>query len=156
MPSVCILHRVQPMQQPQSWACWYTSYQMVVAYYRSNGNTKHVIDPSEHPYAQALFLLNIGIGNVPDEREKVAKMLGFSTLFASLNTDGLENLLLSGPVIYSGRWPNTSSGHVVVLVGLEDNILYYNNPATGTMVQTDYYQFAGTYLLQTGERCLIY
>jgi hypothetical protein len=35
------------MLQPQTWACWYTSMQMVVRYYRKLGKGFGLTDPSE-------------------------------------------------------------------------------------------------------------
>jgi hypothetical protein len=41
-----IYHKVPIMRQPKTWACWYTSLQMVVTYYRKRGMGHNLKDPS--------------------------------------------------------------------------------------------------------------
>jgi hypothetical protein len=96
-----------------------------------------------------------GIGRTPDEREQIARRLGFTAGYISLTAEGMWELLHDGPVIYAGRWPRLQSGHWVVIVGISETVLAINNPAVG--LQTwDYNYFMGQYLLQTAERPLIY
>jgi hypothetical protein len=153
-----IYHNVPIMKQPQTWACWYTSLQMVVKYYRNNGTHPGPIDPSEDPETQQIYQQNQGIGGGPNPataREWIAKELLFAVLYQSLTAEGRWQLLKSGSVIYAGRWPGLSAGHWVVIVGISENILAINNSAWG--LQTwDYNYFMGQYLLQTAERPLIY
>jgi ABC-type bacteriocin/lantibiotic exporter with double-glycine peptidase domain len=149
-----IYHNVPIMRQPQTWACWYTSLQMVVSYYRSNGRGQGLTDPSENPVTQAIFNANKGIGSTPSQREQIARLLGFSALYQSMSNEGMWELLRDGPVIYAGQWPGHLSGHWVVIVGVSENELTINNPAAG--LQTWGYDFfMGRYLLQTAERPLI-
>lgn len=153
-----IYHSVPILIQPQSWACWYTSLQMVVRYYRSQQRGGNLIDPSEDSETRTLFDTNAGIGDTAtkrDERERIARKLGFTVEYISLAGEGMWSLLQNGPVIYAGRWPNMTAGHWVVIVGISDRILAINNPASG--LQTwDYDFFMGQYLLQTQERPLVY
>jgi hypothetical protein len=146
-----IYHNVPVMRQPQTWACWYTSLQMVVKYYRDKGWGGGLIDPSEDPETQALYESNQGIR----ERERIARKLGFSVLYASLSNEGMWDLLKSGPLIYAGAWPGQLSGHWVVIVGISDNNLSINNPARG-MQTWDFEFFMSQFLIQTAERPLIY
>jgi ABC-type bacteriocin/lantibiotic exporter with double-glycine peptidase domain len=150
-----IYHDVPFMLQPQSWACWYTSFQMVLAYQRSRGRAGGLKDPAQVKWIKDIYDANQGIGKTADEREKVARALGFQVYYASVNADGLWGLLLDAPVIYAGRWPGQSSGHFVVLTGISGTTLSINNPATKPETY-DYNWFAGQVLLQTGERPLIY
>lgn len=151
-----IYHSVPIMKQPQTWACWYTSLQMVVAYYRKRGAGWFFLkDPSEDPETQKIYAANQGIGNTPDERERIARKLGFTAGYVSLTAEGMWQLLRSGPVIYAGRWPGQLSGHWVVIVGISEFLLAINNPAVGQQTW-DYNFFMGRYLLQTAERPLIY
>jgi ABC-type bacteriocin/lantibiotic exporter with double-glycine peptidase domain len=149
--NTCIYHQVPIMIQPQTWACWYTSLQMVVRYYRQKGRGKGLIDPSEDSETQALYTSNTGIS----DRERIARKLGFTVGYFSLNNEGMWGLLNDGPVIYAGRWPTHLSGHWVVIVGISENTLEINNPAVG-LQSWDYNYFMGRYLLQTAERPLVY
>lgn len=146
-----IHHQVPVMRQPQTWACWYTSLQMVVKYYRDRGRGSGLVDPSEDPETQALYESNTGIS----ERERIARKLGFSVLHASLSNEGMWDMLKSGPLIYAGAWPGQLSGHWVVIAGLSDNNLAINNPAAG-MQTWNYDYFMSQYLIQTAQRPLIY
>lgn len=152
----CILHQVPVMIQPKTWACWYTSMQMVVAYFRRpHVNGPRLIDPPEDSEASQIFKSNQGIGNTPDERERIAKRLGFSVGYISMSSDGLWGLLRKGPVIYAGQWPGQMSGHWVVITGISEDLIAINNPAVGAQTW-DYGHFAGKYLLQTADRPLVY
>jgi ABC-type bacteriocin/lantibiotic exporter with double-glycine peptidase domain len=153
-----IYHSVPVMIQPQSWACWYTSMQMVVRYYRSRNMGSRLRDPSEDPEVHRLYTENIGIGggaNPAVERERIASKLGFASLYMSLTKEGMWQMLEKGPAIYAGRWPGLSSGHWVVIVGISDNTLAINDPGSG-LVSWNYDRFMGEYLLQTASRPLIY
>jgi hypothetical protein len=146
-----IYHAVPVMKQPQTWSCWYTSLQMVVKYWRDRGEGAGLIDPSEDPETQKLYTDNKGIV----DRERIARKLGFTVLYASLTNEGMWDLLHDGPVIYAGAWPGQLSGHWVVIVGISDNQLAINNPASG-MQTWNYDYFMSQYLIQTAERPLIY
>ena len=145
--SIC--HNVPDMRQPQTWACWYTSLQMVVAYEKSRGNTS-LIDPSKDPEASQIFTSNQGIGRTPGEREKIARKLGFNVGYVSLSSDGMWEMLGRGPVIYAGYWPGQQSGHWIVIKGISDQSLSINNPAAGPQIW-DYNYFMGQYLLQSAD-----
>ena len=146
-----IYHAVPIMRQPQTWSCWYTSLQMVVKYWRDRGRGHGLVDPSEDAETVALYNSNGGIV----ERERIARKLGFTVLYASLSNEGMWDLLKKGPIIYAGAWPGQLSGHWVVIVGLTDNRLAINNPAAG-MQTWDYDFFMSQFLIQTAERPLIY
>jgi hypothetical protein len=146
-----IYNLVPVMRQPLSGSCWYTSLQMVVKYWRDKGLGDGLIDPSEDPETVILFGANKGIG----DRERIARKLGFTVLYASLSNEGMWDLLKKGPVIYAGAWPGQLSGHWVVIVGISDNDLIINDPLTG-MRTWDYDLFMSQILLQTAERPLIY
>ena len=150
-----IYHSVPALRQPQTWACWYTSAQMVVGYHRTIGTAPWLRDPSEVPWVHALFTTNRGVGGTTGERERVAHALGLECTFMSLTNEGMWELLHGGPVIYAGRWPNRRSGHWVVIVGLSGNTLVINNPSRG-QESYDYNTFMSTVLIQTGERPLIH
>jgi len=151
-----IYHHVPVMKQPQTWACWYTSLQMVVKYYRSQGKGAGLVDPSEDAETRKIYAANQGIGSgSPNERERIARKLGFAVGYVSLSNEGMWGLLKSGPVIYAGKWPGQLSGHWVVIVGLSETTLAINNPAAG-LQSWDYNTFMGKYLLQTAERPLVY
>lgn len=150
-----VFHDVPVMIQPQTWACWYTSFQMVVKYEKKRGRGRSLKDPSQVPWVQAIFAANQGIGGTVGERERVANALGFGILFASMTTTGLWQMLSDGPVIYAGRWPNQTSGHFVVITGITEEKISVNNPATG-YEEYDYGWFAQHVLVQTQERPLIY
>ena len=148
-------HNVPVLIQPQTWACWYTSFQMVVSYYRRQGRRGGLTDPSENSNTKAIYDANQGIGAADsEERERVARSLGFDVLYASLNPEGMWSLLHDGPVIYAGAWPGVSYGHWVVITGISENTIYINNPASGQQ-SYDYNSFVGQTLLQTAERPLI-
>jgi ABC-type bacteriocin/lantibiotic exporter with double-glycine peptidase domain len=151
-----IYHDVPTYQQPQTWACWYTSLQMVVQYQRNRGQGGSLVDPSENTWTQSLYDNNLGVGATPDEREKVALTLGFQVLYASVNADGLAGLLTNAPIVYAGHWPGRSFGHWVVIVGLSGSQIAINNPASGALETYDYNYFMGQYLLQSAERPLIF
>lgn len=146
-----IYHAVPIMRQPQTWSCWYTSLQMVVQYWRGRGLGRGLVDPSEDAETQALYTTNGGI----QDRERIARKLGFTVLYASLTNEGMWDLLKKGPLIYAGAWPGQLSGHWVVIVGISDNQLVINNPASG-MQTWDYDFFMSQYLIQTAERPLVY
>lgn len=150
-----IWHSVPVMIQPQTWACWYTSFRMVVSYERGRGHGAGLIDPSENARTQALFTANQGIGATSTEREEIARLLGFQVMYATLTEEGIWDLLRRSPVIYAGRWPNQPAGHWVVIKGISVDTIAINNPAVGSQ-NFNYRSFLTTYLLQTAERPLIY
>ena len=150
-----VYHNVPIMRQPQTWACWYTSLQMVVKYQRDQGRGADLVDPSENTWTKSIYDANQGIGSTPDEREKVARVLGFRTLFASVNADGIWEILRDVPIVYAGRWAGRSFGHWVVMVGISGTTLAINNPAA-EMETVDYNYFVGQVLEQTAERPLIF
>ena len=150
-----IYHNVPVLIQPQSWACWYTSLQMTVRYYRQQGYRPGLTDPSENETTKAIYDANQGIGSGDaTERERIARLLGFDVLYASLNPEGMWNLLQDGPVIYAGAWPGVTYGHWVVITGISEDSLSINNPAQGRQT-FDYNSFMGQFLLQTAERPLV-
>lgn len=146
-----IYHNVPIMKQPKTWACWYTSLQMVVKYWRDRGQGAGLVDPSEDTETAAMYAANKGIS----DRERIARKLGLHALYASMSNEGMWDLLKGGPVIYTGAWPGQLSGHWVVIVGISDNELAINDPASGLRTW-DYEFFMSQYLLQTAERPLIY
>jgi ABC-type bacteriocin/lantibiotic exporter with double-glycine peptidase domain len=151
-----IYHHVPIMRQPQTWACWYTSLQMVVAYYRKLHKHRSIKDPSEVPEIQSIYKANQGIGGGgANERERIVRKLGFTAAYISLSNEGMWNQLRKGPVIYAGQWPGHTSGHWIVIVGISETTLAINNPAAG-LQSWDYNFFVGKYLLQTQERPLVY
>ncbi len=110
-----------------------------------------LIDPSEDTETEELYRSNTGI----TERERIARKLGFTVLYASLSDEGMWDMLKKGPLIYAGAWPGQLSGHWVVIVGISDNNLTINNPAAG-MQTWNYDFFMSQYLIQTAERPLIH
>jgi hypothetical protein len=146
-----IYNPVPIMRQPVSSSCWYTSLQMVVKYWRDKGLGGGLVDPSEDPETVALYAANTGIS----DRERIARKLGFTVLYASLTNEGMWDLLKKGPVIYAGAWPGQLSGHWVVIVGISDDKLTINNPLSG-MQTWDYDFFMSQYLIQTAQRPLVY
>jgi ABC-type bacteriocin/lantibiotic exporter with double-glycine peptidase domain len=151
-----IYHNVPVTVQPQTWACWYTSLQMVVTYYRRQGTRGGLTGPSENATTRAIYDANKGIGSADaEERERIARLLGFDCLYASLNPEGMWNLLYDGPVIYAGAWPGQSSGHWIVITGISEDTISINNPLTGEEIY-NYDSFVGQILLQTQQRPLIY
>ncbi len=149
-----IYHNVPVIIQPQTWACWYSSFQMVVSYFRRMGQRSYLIDPSENARAKAIYDANNGIGATATEREEIASALGFSAYYASVTNEGMWNLLNEAPVIYAGAWAGQASGHWIVIKGISDTEIIINNPLTGTETY-DYNYFSTQYLLQTAERPLI-
>ena len=119
------------------------------------GRGADLVDPSENTWTKSIYDANQGIGSTPDEREKVARVLGFRTLFASVNADGIWEILRDVPIVYAGRWAGRSFGHWVVMVGISGTTLAINNPAAG-METVDYNYFVGQVLEQTAERPLIF
>ena len=128
---------------------------MVVRYQRDRGRGAGLVDPSENAWTKSLFDKNLGVGSTPDEREKVANVLGFNTLFASVTAEGIWEILSDVPIVYAGRWAGRTFGHLVVLVGISETRLAINNPATG-IESVDYNYFVGQVLQQTEERPLMY
>lgn len=149
-----IYHDVPAMIQPKTGCCWYTSFQMVVKYFRRKSQRPYLIDPSENARCKTLYDANNGLGATSTEREEVAKELGFSVFFASVNNEGMWDLLNTAPVIYAGHWPGQAGGHFVVIKGLSDTELVINNPLTGEETY-DYNYFMSQFLMQTAERPLI-
>jgi ABC-type bacteriocin/lantibiotic exporter with double-glycine peptidase domain len=154
-PNSSIYHNVPVMRQPQTWSCWYTSLQMVVAYQRGRGQGAGLTDPSENVWTKSLYDANLGVGSTPDERQKVADVLGFQTLYASVTAEGIWEIMRDVPIVYAGRWAGRSFGHWVVMVGISQTSLAINNPATG-LETVDYNHFVGQVLQQTAERPLIH
>jgi hypothetical protein len=132
MPNFSFYHNVPVMVQPMDWACWYTAYQMIVAYMRSINRGGDLKDPSEVAWVQAIFNANRGLGtDDPEERGRVAAALNFATVYATLTSDGLADLLQAAPIMYDGRWVGGNSGHAVVLAGMSGEDMIYVDPATG-------------------------
>jgi ABC-type bacteriocin/lantibiotic exporter with double-glycine peptidase domain len=154
---VCINYNVVGWKQPKTWACWYTSLQIVINYFRNGGQpapATRLIDPSEDPETKGMYQRDEGIAWTANER--VAHKLGFSTLAACLNSRGMTDLLVSyGPIIYSGRWPGSSTGHWVVITGVSGDEITIYNPSEGYQTK-DYNDFFGKYLVEHELKPLIY
>src|SRR6516225_4353421 len=69
--------------------------------WRDRGQGYGLVDPSEDPETVALFAADKGI----QDRERIARKLGFAVFYASLTNEGMWDLLKKGPVIYAGAWP---------------------------------------------------
>jgi ABC-type bacteriocin/lantibiotic exporter with double-glycine peptidase domain len=129
---------------------------MVVSYYRRRSMRSELKDPSEVASVKAIYDANQGIGSgEADERERVARLLGFNVLYASVMNEGIWEMLHNGPIIYAGAWPGETYGHWVVITGISENTVYINNPSTGAESYS-YDYFVSQILLQTAERPLIY
>ena len=146
-----IYHQVPVMHQPKSNSCWYTSLQMVVKYYRDRGRGAGLVDPSEDTETAQMYADNKSI----TDRERIARKLGFTVLYASVTNEGMWDMLHDGPVIYAGAWPGQLSGHWVVIVGISDDKLAINDPLVG-MKTWEYDFFMSKVLVQTAERPLVY
>jgi hypothetical protein len=150
-PPPVFSHQVPGLSQAKENLCWYTCLKMVVAYYRQLGLGPSLKDPSEDPETQSMFEKNEGIS----DRERIARKLGFSVIYASLTEAGLCKLLKAGPVIYAGAWPGQLGGHWVVLVGMSGSMVVINDPYYGPKTWP-YAVFKNSVLHQTAERPLIY
>jgi hypothetical protein len=160
MPSpraATIIYDVAGRSQPDAAACWYTSLQIVVDYFRSGGMPPPAIpltDPSEDPETQRIFRGQSGIAWTDNER--IAHKLGFDTLAMCLTPEGMADLLVEhGPIIYSGRWPRSSSGHWVVVRGVSGSTLYVTDPWYGEQVW-DYNTFFASHLVEHELKPLIH
>lgn len=149
-----IYHDVPKLIQPKTSSCWYTSFQMVVTYFRRKSQRPYLIDPSENTWAKTLYEANNGLGATGTEREEMAAALGFGVYFASVTAEGMWDLLNTAPVIYAGHWAGQAGGHFVVIKGISDTELIINNPLTGEETY-DYNFFMSQYLMQTAARPLI-
>ena len=89
IPNASVSHNVPVMKQPQTQACWYTSFQMVVAYQRRRNRGGELKDPSEVKWIKDIYAANNGIGATIDEREEVVRALGFRVLNASMSAEGI-------------------------------------------------------------------
>lgn len=158
MAGFSVFHNVPMYQQPSTNVCWYTCYQMVVAYERGRNRGQGLRDPSEVQFTQDRYNQNGMVGNDPNpqERGQVAGMLGFACDYSSMGAEGMLGLLAYAPVLYDGRWAGGQNGHMVVFVGLSDQTLAYNDPADASGRQSmDYNRFMSD-LQQTRSRALIY
>ena len=149
-----IYHDVPKLIQPKTSSCWYTSFQMVVTYFRRKSQRPYLIDPADNTWAKTLYESNNGLGATGTEREEMAAALGFSVFFASVTPEGMWDLLNTAPVIYAGHWAGQTGGHFIVIKGISDTELIINNPLTGEETY-DYNFFMSQYLMQTAERPLI-
>lgn len=155
-----VFHPVPVILQSKEWACWYTSLQIVVRYCRGRGSGGGLRDPSEVAETQQMYLSDQGIGAGPEvggvpERERIANLLGFSVVYASLTEEGLWDLIRANPVIYSGQWIGEDSGHWVVFNGISMDTISVTDPAAGRE-NWNYQQFVTNYLVQTADRPFIH
>jgi ABC-type bacteriocin/lantibiotic exporter with double-glycine peptidase domain len=152
-----VSYLVPGWSQPKAWACWYTSLQMVISYFRGGGlpfPRGRLTDPSEDAETRRLYQADRGISWTSTTR--IARRLGFKTLAACLTPEGMADVLIQhGPVIYGGQWPGATSGHWVVITGISGNTLSINDPAAGP-VTWDYETFLGSYLLEQADQPLIH
>ncbi len=144
-------HLVDGLTQAKERACWYTCLKMVVAYYRRLGRFPSLRDPSEDAETQSMYVNDGGV----TDRERIARKLGFSVAYTSVNELGLLELLRNGPVIYAGAWPGLLSGHWVVIVGMSGRMVFVNDPYYGPKTWP-YGVFINAVLNQTAERPLIF
>jgi hypothetical protein len=152
-----LMYEVYPQRQPAAWACWFTAFEMLTQFYRENGAGDNLIAPSEDVFCCEIFNQNKGIGASSFlEREYVATKLGYKVKYGTLSIDDFTELLSQGPFIYAGVWPNIPIGHWVVIRGLDDNTLYYCDPATGHYQSQDFYYFMTLYLKQNIYRPIVY
>ena len=114
--------------QNQTNSCWYAAACMV-AYFRKPGPRKGL--PNK-------WIINNGI--LTTEILKLAKSEGLNTIHttnSNFTEKQLESFLkLKGPIWCAGKWDNV--GHVVVLTGIENGLVYLNdpNPAKKRRVET--------------------
>ncbi len=146
-------HSVPVLHQTMQMSCWYTAYQMVVAYYRRIGRGGRLVDPYENPETYERCRQNQG-GYVGTELDRVARMLGFHTLYLCFSETGMANILTNGPAIYTGVWMNQNASHAVVLIGMYDNWIYVNDPWFGQQ-RVDYNWFISNVLNESAYFPLI-
>lgn len=112
-------------------ACWYTSMQMMVAYFRESRQQciSGLTSPDEVDKMQKRF----AAGSNPSwaEWRQWAIELGFKPLDMTPTPMGVLTALDTyGPIMYSGTWGYTFDGHVVVLTGINTDgpTLFVDDP----------------------------
>jgi hypothetical protein len=153
--SSSIYHHVPIMRLQQHRSYWYTSLQMIIAFYRNQGKGHQLKDPSEDLEIKRLNDENFGIGNTPNERDRIARNLGLMAGYKSITDEGMPGLLRIGPVIYTGHRPGVLSVNWVVITGASESSLSINNPAVGQQTW-DYKLFMSFYVTQKLDKPLIY
>ncbi len=159
MPSASsssVSYNVPGWSQPKANACWYTSLQMVISYFRNGGvpiPKGRLTDPSEDDETQGLYDADNGIPWSSTAR--IARKLGFTCLLQCTTADGIADLMIAhGPLIYAGQWPGCSCGHWVVFTGISGNSITMNDPYYGPRT-VDYDNFVGQYLTEEAQNPLI-
>ncbi len=89
------------------------------------------------------------------ERERIANLLGFPVVYASLTEEGLWELVRANPLIYLGRWLGGVSGRWIVINGISMDTISITDPSVGRE-NWNYRRFVTNYLLQTCDRPLIH
>lgn len=113
--------------QEKKNCCWHTSAYMIWLYWQQNGKGAGPMNTVANKYAMADTT-----GIYPTEFITLAQKVGLYKLPVKSrhSADDLGKYLeAGGPVWCAGYW--VKAGHVIVLTGVEDDKVYYNDPDLG-------------------------
>jgi len=121
------IHDVPLLPQSKNMACWYACAQMLIAWRRSRTlscESAHP-DPSDVPALEKEFIRNDGLpfGKIAN----LAQKLGLVEVPPQTPSPGFVASMLKafGPLWFAGLVP---SGHVMVITGVSDRSVSFNDP----------------------------
>jgi ABC-type bacteriocin/lantibiotic exporter with double-glycine peptidase domain len=118
----------------QKKGCGVADIAMLVEFYKPN--TTSVQKVLEEALASGAYVKNVGwshqgLADLAGKYGLVGKTYDFSKSDKETAFNQFKNVLKEGPVIASIRRdfdPKSSFGHLIVVTGLDENFVYYNDP----------------------------
>ena len=114
--------------------CGVTDVAMIVEFYKPKTTTvQKVLEEAikEGAYEKNVGWKHDGLAVLAEKYGLIGKTYNFSKLDENAAFDQLKNILKEGPVIASihrGFNPKSSFGHLIVVTGFDNNLVYYNDP----------------------------
>lgn len=114
--------------------CGVTDVAMIIDFYKPNTTT--VQEVLEQGIKSGAYQKNVGwkhegLAQLATAHGLIGKTFSYTHLDKSSAFEELRDVVAEGPVIasiYRGFNPNNSHGHLIVVTGLDDTYVYYNDP----------------------------
>ena len=126
----------------QQKGCGVADVAMIVDFYKPK--TTSVQEILEEALKQGAYVKNVGwshegLATLAAKHGLIGKTVDLSTLKNAAALSQFEDIVKEGPVIASihrGFNPKSSFGHLVVITGFDDKLVYYNDPGKHDGIRT--------------------
>ncbi|MFA6325152.1 MAG: C39 family peptidase [Candidatus Paceibacterota bacterium] len=114
--------------------CGVADVAMIVNFYKPKTTTVQKV--LEHGISMGAYQKNVGwkhdgLASLAKKYDMEGKALDFSKIDKDNAFEQFQNIIKEGPAIASIHRnfdPNLSFGHLIVITGFDDNLIYYNDP----------------------------